>query len=60
MVGNKKRLRFPDHAAKHPTNLSTLSGELFVLLARDVATIVRKIHRRVGLAVFAIATAQLA
>jgi hypothetical protein len=33
MAGSKKRLRFPDHAAKHPTNLSTLSGEPFVLLA---------------------------
>jgi hypothetical protein len=32
MAGSKKRLGFPDHAAKHPTNLSTLSGKLFVLL----------------------------
>jgi hypothetical protein len=32
MPGSKKRLTFPVHAAKHPTNLSTLSGELFMLL----------------------------
>jgi hypothetical protein len=32
-VGREKRLRFLDHTAKHSTNLSTLSGEMFVLLA---------------------------
>ena len=36
--------RFPDHAAKHPTNLSTLCDKLFMLLTGDVATILRKIH----------------